>query len=105
MSCRPHIVLTAVLTAMLLSTQSMAAGLPTTGKIIAVKWCASCHKVTDEQNTTMADVPTFAAIAKEWIENVQPLKSILADPHPIMPNFDLTRNEIDDLLAYIQTQR
>ena len=100
----PHIFLAILLTSMLPSTQTMADGLSANGKTIAVQWCATCHKVTDEQIQTMADVPTFAAISQEWGENVQELKSFLVDPHPVMPNFSLTRSEIDDLLAYIKTQ-
>ena len=100
-----HIVLYALLTVALMSTQSVAAGFPDNGKVIAEQWCASCHKVSAEQTQTMADIPTFSNISQGWGDNDQPLQIFLADPHPIMPNFNLTRNEIDDLIAYIRTLR
>ena len=62
----------------------------------------SCHLVEyDQKGGESADVPTFFAIAKRSSGDTAGLKSFLADPHPPMPDLNLTRVEIDDLLAYI----
>lgn len=70
------------------------------GGIIARRWCSACHLVSPEQPRASADVPGFASIARR---NLPPerLKAFLADPHPKMPDMSLTREEIDDIVAYI----
>ncbi|NJO37736.1 MAG: hypothetical protein HC871_09095 [Rhizobiales bacterium] len=42
-------------------------------------------------------------IAETAAERTGDLKAWLADPHPPMPNLSLSRLEIDDLLAYIES--
>jgi len=86
-----------------LSSQPFAAGLASTGKDIALKWCASCHVVTEGQESASADVPAFASIAERYGEEIGALEAFLADPHPVMPDMSLTRQEIRDLLAYIDS--
>ena len=75
------------------------------GKAIAEQWCASCHLVSPEQTTAMADVPSFHSIAQRSDSDIQALEGYLADPHPPMPQMSLTRGEIRDLLAYIRSLR
>jgi mono/diheme cytochrome c family protein len=72
------------------------------GEIIAKRWCAACHLVSPEQTRAVADVPSFAAVARMKLPPER-LKSFLMDPHPIMPNMNLTRSEIDDIVAYIRS--
>ena len=86
---------------LLSSLPTHAAGLISSGKEIAIKWCSSCHLVTDAQENTSADVPSFGVIGKKYREEINALGAFLADPHPPMPNFSLTRQEIQDLMAYI----
>ena len=79
-----------------------ADGNAATGQQIAKRWCTSCHLVEyDQKGGASADVPTFFAIAKRSSGDSAGLKSFLADPHPPMPDLNLTRAEINDLLAYI----
>lgn len=84
-----------------LSSVPFAAGLASSGGEIALKWCASCHVVADDQPSALVDAPTFAHIAKTYENDIAVLELFLADPHPVMPNMSLTRQEILDLLAYI----
>jgi mono/diheme cytochrome c family protein len=72
------------------------------GEIIAKRWCASCHLVAPEQTQAIADVPTFAAIARMKLPPGQ-LKAFLTDPHPKMPDMSLTRGETEDIVAYIRS--
>ncbi|MGQ7793255.1 c-type cytochrome [Faunimonas sp. B44] len=78
-----------------------AAGDAASGKAIAERWCASCHVVGPEQATAMADVPSFGAIVERSKGELGWLEGFLADPHPMMPDMSLTRQEIRDLAAYI----
>lgn len=95
----------ALLNVMLVSGYSYAAGQANSGKDVAVQLCASCHLVAEDQQSALADVPTFASIAAKHGEEIDYLAGFLADPHPPMPNFNLTRREIRDLLAYIKSLR
>ncbi len=73
------------------------------GKRLAVQWCASCHLVTPDQASASADAPPFMTIAKRSEEALDRLPFFLTDPHPKMPNFSLSRQEIGDIVAYIRS--
>jgi mono/diheme cytochrome c family protein len=72
------------------------------GKVIAQRWCASCHVVAPDQARGSADVPSFAAVAVRYADD-KVLANFLAAPYPRMPNMTLSRPEIADLIAYIRT--
>jgi mono/diheme cytochrome c family protein len=74
---------------------------PDHGKIIAQRWCAACHDVSLGQKQASADVPSFFYVARHM--DRRDLTSFLTDPHPKMPDMSLTRQEIDDLTAYIRS--
>ncbi len=82
-----------------------AAGNAAAGEAIAQQWCSSCHLVAPNQAAANADVPTLAAVAARSPDAIAALAGFLADPHPPMPNFSLTRDEIRDILAYIDSLR
>lgn len=75
------------------------------GELIARQWCAECHVVADDQPTASVDVPTFRQIAREFRFDAGELSAFLADPHPQMPQMSLTRREIADLVAFIDSLR
>jgi mono/diheme cytochrome c family protein len=79
---------------------ALAAGDAQEGKAIAERWCASCHLVSPDQTKALSDVPSFMSIAERSQGELGWLEAFLADPHPPMPNFSLTRQEIQDLVAY-----
>jgi len=70
------------------------------GEIIARRWCAACHVVAADQALANSDAPTFASIARRR-EGSKKLKAFLTDPHPKMPDMNLSRSEIADIVAYI----
>jgi len=76
---------------------------PANGRVLAEQWCSSCHLVTPEQTHASADAPSFMPIAKRSDVELDRLASFLIDPHPKMPNFNLSRQEISDLVAYIHS--
>lgn len=100
----------AFLPLLLMSTAGMAGsalaqGYALDGKAVAERWCASCHVVSPEQTTAMADAPSFNSIAQRSESDIEALEGFLADPHPPMPQMSLTRSEIRDLLGYIRSLR
>ncbi len=75
------------------------------GKVLAQRWCASCHLVAPEQKQASADVASFAAIGRDRRFDAPRLAFFLLDPHPKMPDMQLTRSEAQDLAAYIKSLR
>jgi mono/diheme cytochrome c family protein len=72
------------------------------GLNLARQWCTSCHIV--EPSTGGSDAaPPFESIANNSLVTEEGLHAWLADPHPPMPKFNLTRTEIDDIIAYIKS--
>lgn len=74
------------------------------GRAIARQWCASCHIVEAGQPGGDA-APPFATIANDRTRSPGALRAWLANPHPPMPNLHLSRGEIDDVVAYLETLR
>lgn len=79
----------------------------TAGRDLALKWCAECHLVDKSQTQAPSDaVPSFYAVADHASTTETGLKAFLMSPHKKqMPNFTLTREQIDDLVAYILSLR
>ncbi len=71
------------------------------GETLAKRWCAACHIVAPDQRTGADNVPSFASVAKRPDFTAAKLSSFLRDPHPKMPNMELSRGEADDIAAYI----
>jgi len=76
-------------------------GDPQAGEQIARTWCASCHTVAEDQAVASPDVPTFASLAKRPDVSPDGLATFLVAPHPPMPDMNLSREEIADVVAYI----
>jgi mono/diheme cytochrome c family protein len=94
------IVLAAFLPA--LSLPLAAAGDAGEGKRIAEKWCVGCHLVDGAPQAGVADVaPPLTAISADPAKTPAYLRTYLANPRHPMPDFSLSRHEIDDLAAYI----
>ena len=79
-----------------------AAGDVARGATIAKRWCVNCHVVSADQKSAKVDVPTFSDIAKRRPDD-RAISRFLVDPHPPMPNLNLTRQEIDDVVSYIRS--
>jgi mono/diheme cytochrome c family protein len=71
------------------------------GEQLARRWCAACHVVAEDQTHGSDNVPTFEAIAKIPGFNPEKIARFLQDPHPRMPDMQLSTFESADLAAYI----
>ncbi len=74
------------------------------GEELARRWCASCHVVAPDQTRGADSVPAFASIARSPGFDADKLARFLMDPHPKMPDMNLSQSEARDLAAYIATQ-
>lgn len=94
----------AAMLGVLLSAGPAAAQDAAAGRALAQQWCTSCHIVVPGADGSDA-APTFAAIANDPNVTERGLRAWLADPHPPMPNLNLSRTEIDNIIAYLKTLR
>ncbi len=96
--------LATVVTSIILTMSIVASAAdPGYGEKLAREWCSSCHLVAADQASGGDSAPAFSSIAKTAGERSEDLRAWLADPHPPMPNLDLSVREIDDLIAYIES--
>ena len=73
------------------------------GREIAQTWCSNCH-VIDRQATRAGDaMPSFPAIADMPSTTASSLRVFLQSPHGGMPNFQITRPQVDNVVTYILT--
>ncbi|WP_448190969.1 c-type cytochrome [Azospirillum sp. sgz301742] len=87
--------------ALVLAAGGAQAADPAAGRRIADQWCSSCHVVASRGGTDA--VPTLESIAKDRHRSPDWLRQWLSDPHPPMPNPSLTRAEIEDVVAYLES--
>lgn len=80
-------------------------GDPAAGQALAQTWCASCHAVARSATAVSNSVPGFPAIADRPTTTADGLRAFLAEPHGRMPNLSLSRNDIDNAVAYILSLR
>lgn len=73
-----------------------------TGAAVAWSWCANCHDVGLGSRPTATDAaPGFRAIARMPSTTELSLRAFLRTPHAAMPDYQLSRHELEDVIAYI----
>ena len=74
------------------------------GRALAKEWCSSCHMVAPGVAASTTDAaPPFPQMAEDPAYTEERLRGWLWAPHPPMPDFDLSRFEIESLIAYIKS--
>jgi len=71
------------------------------GEALARRWCAACHVVASDQRQTTGEAPPFSTIASKPDFDAAKVAFFLLNPHPRMPDMNLSRIEASDLAAYI----
>jgi len=95
----------AVIAALLLcglSALPAAAGDAQAGHLLARQWCTGCH-IVDDSNQGRDTAPPFATIARRHAGDRGWVRAWLNSSHPSMPNFNLSRQQIDDVIAYLDS--
>jgi mono/diheme cytochrome c family protein len=81
---------------------ALAAATPEAGKALARQWCSSCHQVAP--GDPIRDfVPSFVSLANRPDRSLGWVRLWLMDPHPPMVGLNLSRTEIDDVVAYLHS--
>ena len=84
------------------SEQTLAQGDPEAGRDIVRSWCTACH-VVDLEGTGADAGPPLPALLAGKQRSADEIRGWLADPHPPMPNLNLSRQEIEDIIAYLES--
>ena len=81
-------------------------GSPAMGAELARMVCADCHAIgPGERGTDLTGAPAFQDVADQSSATALSLRVFLLSPHLTMPNFALSDDQIDDLIAYIHSLR
>jgi len=84
------------------TTAASAEGSAAAGKRLAQRWCASCHQV--EPRGPAKDVaPPFASLGVQKGKDPGWVRAWLANPHPPMQGISLSRQQTDDIVAYLRS--
>ena len=76
------------------------------GRRLAENWCGSCHVVdASSRQGVSSGAPTFFAIARMKSTTPMALRAFLQTPHSRMPDLHMSREEIDNITAYILSLR
>ena len=71
------------------------------GRHLAETMCADCHQIDFQQPKAAARAPGFVQIAKMPSTTGLALNVFLKTSHDVMPNFILSRQDSDDIVAFI----
>lgn len=84
------------------ATPALAAGDAQAGHALARVWCSGCH-VVGHGESGPDTAPPFATVAERHPNDRGWVRAWLTAPHPPMPNLDLSRQQIDDIVAYLDS--
>jgi mono/diheme cytochrome c family protein len=87
---------------LMLANPAFAAGDVEAGHALTERWCSGCHVIGSTPHGQDA-APALPTIAGGHPRDRDWLRARLTSPHPPMPNFNLTRREIDDVIAYLSS--
>ncbi|HUT48588.1 MAG TPA: c-type cytochrome [Alphaproteobacteria bacterium] len=107
---RKILLLGAIAVGAMLAASALQAGDVEAGFARAKAVCAECHVVATGVGRRVGrsgtdGAPPFATIVNGLKRSERQITTFLARPHGRMPDFILTRREIDDLTAYILSLR
>lgn len=76
------------------------------GRRLAERWCSNCHMIArDAQRGSSNGAPSFPSVARMKSATALSLHAFLATPHPPMPDLELSTPQLDDVTAFILSQR
>ena len=85
---------------LLASGAASAAGDAERGRTIAATWCLPCH-AAGTPGVTSDVAPSFSWLVEN--RSAAAITGFLAQPHGLMPNIQLGRVQIEDVVAYIES--
>jgi mono/diheme cytochrome c family protein len=74
------------------------------GRRLSERWCAECHAIGPASGKPNR-AQSFASIAAKETITSEMIASFLRLPHATMPNVPLTRNDAQDITAFIMDMK
>jgi mono/diheme cytochrome c family protein len=72
------------------------------GRRVAETWCANCHVIGPGARGPVGDAaPPFEAVARMPSTTEMSLRAFLQTPHSRMPDYRLSTQELDGVVAWI----
>lgn len=88
------------------ATPELEAPSPERGQAFAQKFCQECHLVDGGGAVTaQAGLPTLRGLANKPGQSGERIRNVLINPHPPMPDMQVSAQEILDVIAYMETLR
>ncbi|MEZ0219127.1 MAG: cytochrome c [Tardiphaga sp.] len=75
------------------------------GQTLAERLCSGCHVVETASKTVPAGIPSLRAVANRPGQTATRIMNILIKPHAPMPDMQVSRQEMLDIIAYLDTLR
>ncbi|MER2604777.1 MAG: c-type cytochrome [Siculibacillus sp.] len=77
------------------------------GERLAKRWCANCHAVATDQKQASSDAPSFQAIAsgERTAASLTDFLTLPGTTHSKMPDLQLSRVEIADVVAHLMSKK
>jgi mono/diheme cytochrome c family protein len=75
------------------------------GRALAERYCARCHSIAPGRTGGEPGIPSFMRMAADPEQTRASLRQFITLPHFEMPPPVLTREEVDDVIAYILSLR
>ena len=72
------------------------------GRDLVLRSCTTCHAV-NETTSASDGAPPLSYIARDNKERPAWIRGWLMDPHPPMPGIMLSRQQINDIIAYLDS--
>lgn len=85
------------------SSTARLIGTPSEGQKVAEKWCMSCHLTSSDKIDGSDAAPTWVSIAGDPDKTDTFIRSFLTNTHGEMQGISLSRQQINDVIAYIRT--
>ena len=92
----------AVLLSVVCWQPAAAAGNVQAGRDLVMRSCISCHAPNDTGRASDG-APPLSFIARDNKERPAFIRGWLMDPHPPMPGLMLSRQQIGDIIAYLES--
>jgi mono/diheme cytochrome c family protein len=71
------------------------------GRQLAETWCATCHQINPSGKRPAVGAPPFPDIANLSSTTALALNVFLRTSHDVMPNYQMRREDADNVVAYI----
>ena len=99
-----HLAVAAIIGMAIVVAHAQAPGDAHKGRALTERFCAECHAVgKDSVRSPNSEAPSFTSVASTPGMTAMALNVFFQTPHRSMPNFILSNDQKNDIIAYIMS--